>query len=184
MTVTFAQRHALEDHLAGFESARNPHHLAVPRRAVVFSVLARHGHESDVAAALAEMAEVSVRPVGPAEWLLVSEAIAPESLARDLAALGSDRAAFVDQSEGRVILRLSGPHVRRILAKCAAIDLHRDVFPVGRATSLMVCHVAANLARIAEDAFEVVVPRSYAGFVFDEVVEMGREFAMTRGFAG
>lgn len=181
--LQLSHRHALEDHISGFEAAPNPHHLAVLRRPVVFSLMAHRGHEADIEAALAEMPEISARFAGPGEWLIVSEAIAPESLARDLSALGSARAAFVDQSDGRVILRISGPQVRRLLAKCVAVDLDRDAFAAGRSANMMFCHVTANLCRTGEDEFEVVLPRSYAGFVYEEIVELGREFAMTTGFA-
>lgn len=180
--MTFAHRHALEDFIAGFESAPNPHHLAVLKRPLVFSVLAHAGHEADVEAALAEIAEVSVRFVSPGEWLLVSEAIAPESLTRDLAMLRG-RLSFVDQSEGRVVMRVSGPKVRDILAKCTALDLHPDAFPLGRSAATLVCHAMANLARTGADEFEIAVMRSFSGHVFEEIVEMGREFAMTAGFA-
>ncbi len=183
MITTFSHSHILDDHIAGFEQARNPHHLSVLRRPVVFSVLAHVGHEDHVSGALGDMEEVSVRRCGPGEWLVVSEAIAPDSLARDLAALGASRASFVDQGDGRVVLQLSGPKVRAILAKCTAIDLHPDVFATGASANAQVCHVACNIARTGEDLFEIIVPRSYAGFVFDELLEMGREFAMTAGFS-
>ncbi|MGV8938122.1 MAG: sarcosine oxidase subunit gamma [Allorhizobium sp.] len=183
MTIALSHRHGLEDFVVGFSDKPNPHHLAVLRRPVVFSVLAHAGHQADIDAALFEMADIAARFVGPGEWLLVSESIAPESLARDLAALGSHRASFVDQSDGRVVLRVSGPHVRKILAKCSGLDLHPDAFALGWSAATLCCHVPANLARIGEDDFEIAVMRSYAGMVFEELVEMGREFAMTTGFA-
>lgn len=183
MTTAFSHRHVLEDFIVGFSDKPNPHHLAVLRRPVVFSLLAHAGHAADIDAALFEMADISARFVGPGEWLVVSEAIAPESLARDLAALGSHRASFVDQSDGRVVLRICGPHVRKILAKCSGLDLHPDVFDLGQSAATLCCHVPANLARTGENEFEFAVMRSYAGTVFEELVEMGREFAMTTGFA-
>lgn len=182
MSFDFVHRHVLEDHLAGFETAPNPHHLAVVRRPVVFSLMAHGAHGPDIAAALAELPEIDARSAGPDEWLLVSDAIAPESLARDLAVLAGGRAAFVDQSDGRVVMRIAGPQVRRILAKCTAVDLHPARFPVGHAVPAMVCHVAAHLARTGAESFEIVVPRSFAGTVFEEIAELGREFALTKGF--
>lgn len=183
MITSFTHRHVLEDHIAGFGVAANPHHLSVLRRPVIFSVLAHAGHESHVAGALADMEEVSVRRCGPAEWLVVSEAIAPESLVRDLAAIGPERASFLDQSNGRVVMSLSGPKVRAILAKCTAVDVHAEVFAIGASANTLFCHVPANLARVDEDRFDIIVMRSYGGYVFDEIMEMGREFALTAGFA-
>jgi sarcosine oxidase subunit gamma len=183
MSVTFAARHVLEDHISGFEASPNPHHLAILRAVSVFSVLAHPGHEADIDEALTNLEDVAVRLCGPGEWLVVSESVAGETIARQLADLGSMRCSFVDQSDGRVVLRIEGPKVRAILAKCTALDLHPDVFEIGQSTNCQICHVATNLARTGQDTFEIVVMRSFAGFLFDEVREMGREFALTAGFA-
>lgn len=183
MPVTYAARHVLEDHISGFEATPNPHHLASLRAVSVFSVLAHAGHEADIDEALTNLEDVHVRFCGPGEWLVVSESVAADTIARQLSDLGSARASFVDQSDGRVVLRIHGPKVRGILAKCTALDMHPDLFEIGQSTNCQICHVAANLARTGQDAFEIIVMRSFAGFLFDEMREMGREFALTAGFA-
>lgn len=183
MPVTYAISHALEDHISGFEATPNPHHLAILRAVSVFSVLAHSGHEADIDEALTNLEDVHVRFCGPGEWLVVSETVAADTIARQLAELGANRVSFVDQSDGRVVLRIYGPKVRAILAKCTALDLHPDLFEIGQSANCQICHVAANLARTGQDAFEIVVMRSFAGFLFDEIREMGREFALTAGFA-
>lgn len=183
MPVTYAARHVLEDHISGFEATPNPHHLAILRAVSVFSVLAHSGHEADIDEALTNLEDVHVRFCGPGEWLVVSETVAADTIARQLAELGANRVSFVDQSDGRVVLRIYGPKVRAILAKCTALDLHPDLFEIGQSATCQICHVAANLARTGQDAFEIVVMRSFAGFLFDEIREMGREFALTAGFA-
>ncbi len=183
MSVAFQNRHVLEDHISGFEAAANPNHLAVVRRPAIFSVLGKAGDQDDVLASLKAIKDVSVRNVGPREWLVVSEALGADSLARDLFKLDPARLSFVEQSDGRVLLRISGPSVRRILAKCVAVDLHPQVFAEGQSASMLCCHVGANVARTGLDRFEIIVPRSYAGSVFEEIMEMGREFALTAGFA-
>ena len=183
MPVTYAISHVLEDHISGFEATPNPHHLAILRAVSVFSVLAHSGHEADIDEALTNLEDVHVRVCGPGEWLVVSETVAADTIARHLADLGASRASFVDQSDGRVVLRIHGPKVRAILAKCTALDLHPDLFEIGQSTNCQICHVAANLARTGQDSFEIIVMRSFAGFLFDEMREMGREFALTAGFA-
>lgn len=181
--MTFIYRHPLEDFITGFEAEPNPHHLAVLKRPTVISVMVHAGFEADMAKALQALPDVSCRFAGPGEWLLVSGTSGVDSLLRDVAALGAEKVSALDQSDGRVVMRIVGPRVRQILAKCLALDLHPDEFAIGRATNAQCCHVAANLARSAENTFEIMVMRSYAGFVFEELVEMGREFAMTTGFA-
>ncbi|MCL6707286.1 hypothetical protein M8R20_09770 [Pseudomonas sp. R2.Fl] len=182
--MAFAHHHVLEDFITGFDGTPNPHHLSVPKRPAIFSVLARPGREGQAKAALEGLKDVSLRAAGPGEWLVVSEEAVAASLARDLAAIGEDVLYAADQSDGRVAIRLTGPNVRKILAKCLAVDLHPDAFPLGASTPTQCCHTAANLARTGEDTFDLVLMRSYAGHVFEEIVEMGREYAMTAGFAG
>ena len=183
MGFAFVNRHSLEDHLSGFEAGPNPNHLAVVRNAAAFSVLAHAGHEDWALAALRAMTDVSVRNVGPGEWLVVSERLPAESLARDLAMLDPARISFVEQSDGRVLMRIAGPSVRKILAKCVAVDLHPSAFAEGQSANMLCCHVSANVARVGADSFEISVMRSYSGVVFEEMMEMGREFALTAGFA-
>lgn len=183
MGFAFVNKHPLEDHLAGFEIGPNPNHLAVIRNPAIFSVLAHAGNGEWAKAALAAMRDVSVRQVSPDEWLVVSETLPAESIGRDLAALDAAKLSFFEQSDGRTLLRISGPSVRRILAKCVAVDLHPSIFAEGQSANMLCCHVSANLTRTGADSFEIAVMRSYAGMVFDEMMEMGREFALTAGFA-
>lgn len=183
MSVAYQNRHVLEDHISGFEAAPNPNHLAVVRRPAIFSVLGKAGEKDWVLAGLKAIDDVSVRDVGPREWLVLSETLGVESVARDLFTLDPARVSFFEQSDGRVLLRMSGPSVRRILAKCVAVDLHPQVFAEGQSASMLCCHVSANVARTGPDRFEIIIPRSYAGSVFEEIMEMGREFALTAGFA-
>ncbi len=182
MSFAFLNRHPLEDHIAGFEARPNPNHLAVIRHPVLFSVLAHAGQEDWAYAALKAMPDVSIRHAGQGEWFVLSETIAAETLARDLSMLDAGRVSFLEQSDGRALLRISGPNVRRILAKCVAVDLHPSAFAEGHSANMLCCHVSANVARTGMDTFEISVMRSYAGTVFEELMEMGREFALTAGF--
>ena len=183
MNVAFTNRHVLEDHISGFPAAPKPDHLAIIRHPSIFSVLAHAGSEGWTQSALAAMPDVSIRTVAPDEWLIVSETLGTESLARDLGMLDSSRVSYFDQSEGRTLVRISGPNVRRILAKCLAVDLHPEVFAEGQSGAMLCCHVNCNVARVGVDAFEIVVMRSFAGTLFEELMEMGREFSLTAGFA-
>ena len=182
MSVAYQNRHVLEDHISGFEAAANPNHLAVIRGPAIFSILGKAGEEDWVLAGLKAISDVSVRSVGPREWLVVSETLGAESVARDLFMLDPARVSFFEQGDGRVLLRISGPNVRRILAKCVAVDLHPQVFAEGQSASMLCCHVSANVARTGPNHFEIIIPRTYAGSVFEEIMEMGREFALTAGF--
>ncbi|KGD99913.1 MULTISPECIES: sarcosine oxidase subunit gamma family protein [Rhizobium/Agrobacterium group] len=181
MSINLLHRHVLEDHISGFETDPNPNHLSVVRRPVIFSVLAHAGREVAVAEALKAASDLAPRFCGPSEWLAVSQTVGAETIAGLLSNIAG--ASFVDQSDGKVLMAVSGPSVRKILAKCLAVDLHPDVFGEGHSANMLCCHVAANVARTGSDTFEIIVPRSFAGSVFDELMEMGREHALTRGFS-
>jgi sarcosine oxidase subunit gamma len=101
---------------------------------------------------------------GPGQWLLVAETRG--AFADDLDAL-SGLAAVAEQSDGRAVLRLSGPRVREALAKGCMLDLHPSAFPVGMTALTSIAHVGVHLWR-AQDGpngavFEIMVPRSMAG---------------------
>lgn len=181
MSLTLFHRHALDDQLSGLGAAVNPHHLSVIRRPAIFSVLAHRGYAAGLRQVLAAIDGVSIRDCAPGEWLAVSTLSATAVIENALAAVGG--ASVLDQSEGRVLLQLSGPNARKILAKCVAADLHPEAFAVGRSANMLCCHVAINLARTADDVFEIIAPRSFCGSLFTELMEMGREFALTAGFA-
>jgi heterotetrameric sarcosine oxidase gamma subunit len=183
MSDAFPNRHVLEVRIAASQVKANADHVAVIRHAAIFSVLAHAGHEEWTEEGLKTTADVSLRHVGPGEWVLVSETRTSDSLGRELAALDAGRVSHIEQSDGRVLLRISGPNVRCILAKCVAVDLHPTAFPEGRSANMLCCHVSANVARTGPDSFEIVAMRSYAGFLFEELMEMGREFGLTAGFA-
>jgi sarcosine oxidase subunit gamma len=183
MSVNFTNRHILEDRLAGSRVQPNADHVSIIRHVTIFSVLARLGHESRAEVQLKTMPDVSLRYIGPGEWLVVSEVRAAESLARELGRLDPERVAIAEQSDGRALLQISGPNVRAILAKCVAVDLHPAEFAEGHSANMLCCHVSANVSRTGPDIFEILVPRSFAAYLFDELLEMGREFALSASFA-
>ncbi|WP_377296505.1 sarcosine oxidase subunit gamma [Rhizobium sp. SGZ-381] len=180
MSITYTHRHVLEDHITGFEARPNVNHLSVIRRPAMAVVLAHGGAESDVDLALDMIEGVSKRVCGPAEWLAVAQDRTPESLLRVLTSIPG--ASVLDGSDGHVLMRIDGPHARKVLAKCVAVDLHPDVFPIDMSAPMLIAHVAGNLARTGENSFEIIVPRSFAGTVFEEMKEMGRDVALTAGF--
>ncbi|MCV9961533.1 sarcosine oxidase subunit gamma [Pararhizobium sp. BT-229] len=184
MIKTYNSRHPLEDRVPAEAAIRAVDHLEIPRRLAIATVMAAEGEEAAVVAGLAAIQDVSVRFAGPGEWLALSQTETPESLQRNLSLLLAEAAYIVDQSEGRVVLRLSGPNVRRILAKGIAVDLHVSVFAVGTSSNVLCGHISVNLARTGENEFELIVMRSLAESLFDDLALMGREFDLSAGFSG
>ena len=183
MAPALNHRHALEGRVSGFSSFAGIDHLSIPRRPAIVSVLAHAGHETAAEAALQAIPRASARVVGPGQWLVVSQDLGADELVAEITTRTGPAASVIDSSDAQVLLCLDGPNVRRILAKCVAVDVHRDVFPEGRSTNALVARVSANIARTGPDRFEIVVGRSLALGAFEEILEMGREFELSAGFA-
>ncbi|WVT72416.1 sarcosine oxidase subunit gamma family protein [Sinorhizobium chiapasense] len=183
MVRDYNNRHALEQKLRSAPTPPAADHLMVGHWRTIATVLARTGQEEAVRQAIASVPELSLRFSGPGEWLVVSEVEAPSGLMRHLEQLCGGQAYVVDQSDGRAVFRLAGPNARTILAKGIGLDLHPAVFPLGGSANVLCGHIPVNLARTDEDAFELIVARSYAESLFDDLMRMGRAFDITAAFS-
>lgn len=182
-SATFRKVHPLDAHSAIRLGLPAPDHLAVIRSAAMASVLIAPAFEAEAKAVLLSALGAGLRDVSPGEWLAVSRDEVPEGLLGRLSVTLAGMADVIDQSDARVLLDLSGPAVRAILAKGAGVDLRPDAFPVGRSANVVIGHVAANLAAVAPDRFEIAVTRSYAVALTDDLLLMGREFGLSVGFS-
>ncbi|MCM2441701.1 sarcosine oxidase subunit gamma [Agrobacterium vitis] len=111
-----------------------------------------------------------LRSAGPGQWFATGSAGADQTPAFDASVF------VVDQSHGRVLIRISGAPVRHVLAKGTALDLHPDYFAIGAATTTLIGHIAVNLCRTDEDQFELLVLRGFAESLWDDLLGMAREF--------
>ncbi|WP_075289546.1 sarcosine oxidase subunit gamma [Pararhizobium arenae] len=182
--MLFQSRHPLESKIGSGSSIRAVDHLEIPRSVAIATVLSHPDETAAVVAGFAAAGDLVMRNVAPGEWLVLSHIERSDSLERRLSGLLTDIADVVDQSEGRVLLRLSGPNVRRILAKGVAIDLDPSAFAIGQSVNLRCGHIAVNFARSGENEFELVVMRSFAESLLEDLLLMGREFDLSYGFSG
>lgn len=116
--------------------------------------------------------------LGPDEWLVISEVTAPETREAELrAAVRPSGGAAVDVSGQRVTLTLRGRHVRDVLAKGCALDLHRTVFrPESSAQTTLGRAGVVLLAGEDPDKFTVLVRQSFAGYLADWLIDAAEEF--------
>ncbi len=82
----------------------------------------------------------------------------------------------VDQSHGRVTIRIAGDKARAVLAKGTPVDLHPAEFPVGQSAVTQMAHVGIHLTRTAEDTYEISVFRGFAQSFWEWLTEMSLEF--------
>jgi sarcosine oxidase subunit gamma len=108
--------------------------------------------------------DVAFVGIGPGQWLATSEQPAlGGGLAARLVHIAGKAASVVDQSHGRVVLRIAGPKVREALAKGCSIDLHPRAFLPGDAASTRISHINMLLAQVDEaPTYELIVPANFA----------------------
>jgi sarcosine oxidase subunit gamma len=154
------------------------------------SVQVRSGKRDDLAARLASQgvsllqgprasagAGLTMLCLGPRSWLAVRPG-APSDWAEGLRADLDGVAAVADQSSAYTVLRLDGPKVRSLLAKGIAIDLHPRIFAIGAVAALQAAHAPMIVWRTGEDAYDLLVGRSYAAGVWAWLEHSAAEFGL------
>jgi heterotetrameric sarcosine oxidase gamma subunit len=101
--------------------------------------------------------------LGPDQWLAIADRASGRDLEVELKQHLAGLASVVDQSDGRVVVRVSGPLAREVLAKGIPIDLHPRTFALNAAAITHASHIGVLIWRI-DDAptFELAMFRSYA----------------------
>lgn len=133
-------------------------------------------------ASIARDAGMRLHPAGPTRWLLAGEKNADKVIAEiERSCLGFVSA--LDQSSGRVLIRLGGSPVAEALAKGTALDLHDAAFPVGASAPVLMGHINVQLARPERDVYEIIVMRSFAESLYEELARMSAEFGYTTASA-
>lgn len=86
-------------------------------------------------------------------------------------ALGA-HAALTDQSDAWAAVELSGPHVDQVLARFVPIDLRAGAFAQGRTARTLLGHMNVSITRTGADRFLILVFRSMAVTLVDELREV------------
>lgn len=163
----------------------------VRRRQAVAQVTARKGQVNAVIRKIADAlrldlpepgyavgaGEVTAVWIAPATWLVLRPWSATADLARGLAAICGTSASVVDQSAGKIVLRMSGAKARDVLAKGCRVDLHPRVFGPARAAVTPIAHIPAVVQQVdATPAFDLIVPSTLAEDFFEWLCVSAAEF--------
>lgn len=116
--------------------------------------------------------------LGPNEWLIVGDSAEMAAVAAALSsALQGQYAAVNDLSGGYVTYRLSGADARGLLAKGCALDLHPGVFGAERCAQTGIAKAGVLLSPLSgKDGFDLIVRRSFADYLWQWLLQAGREF--------
>ncbi|RUX26057.1 sarcosine oxidase subunit gamma [Mesorhizobium sp. M2A.F.Ca.ET.042.01.1.1] len=150
---------------------------ALPEGHVLHALSANEKHVSaEAIGAAGGYDALAVRAVSPGQWFVVGDQpLSPAALA-ELAQKLKHIADLVDQSHGRVRIAIAGPKATSVLAKGTAADLALEVFPVGHATTTLIGHISAQITRMSEDRFELMVLRGFAESLWDELADLSAEY--------
>jgi heterotetrameric sarcosine oxidase gamma subunit len=100
---------------------------------------------------------------GPQQWVAVAERGSARDLERELKRVLAGLSSVVDQSDARVVIRISGPRARHILAKGIPIDLHPRAFRPGIAAITHASHMGVILWQLDDvPTYELAIFRSFA----------------------
>ena len=103
-------------------------------------------------------------------------ATSPPTLSAKLQGLAS----ISDQSDGRAVVRISGPRARDVLAKGLPIDLDPSVFAPGSAATSVISLMGVTLWQV-DDAptYDIAVFRSLAGSFWKWLTDSAAEYGYT-----
>jgi heterotetrameric sarcosine oxidase gamma subunit len=102
--------------------------LRLPEAPAILHVLASRSTRDSVAGKLGKLAAAGrfvLRAAGPDKWLVLAPAAEAPRLMTELRKALAETASLLDQSDGRVLIELSGSEAREALAQGTGIDLDR-----------------------------------------------------------
>lgn len=113
----------------------------------------------------------------PGQWLASAEGVERTAFEKRLREKFSEVAAISNQSDGRSVIRISGPSARDVLAKGVPVDLHPSVFGPGRTASTIVAHLNVHFWQLNDvPTFEFAVFRSFAPAFWHFLTESAAEY--------
>jgi len=107
---------------------------------------------------------VTFAGTGPDQWIASAEGNEAAGFAAKVRARIGPFAAVSDQSDARLVLCLSGPKVRDVLAKGVPVDLHPQAFKPGDVACTVVGYINTQIDMLDDrPTFQLAAPRSMAG---------------------
>jgi len=120
---------------------------------------------------------VTFAGTGPDQWIASAEGSEAAGFTARLRGRIGLFAAVSDQSDARVVLRLSGPRVRDVLAKGVPLDLHPKAFKPGDVATTVAAYVGVQIDMLdAAPTYQITAPRSMAGTFWSWLSASAAEF--------
>jgi heterotetrameric sarcosine oxidase gamma subunit len=150
--------------------------LTVRHPLSIVTVIARRDKAKAVEEMLAVLKGCTVQWAGPDQYYVIAESRGEGALYRELKEKLEGLASVTDQSHGRVVIRLSGPKSRAVLAKGTPVDLYPDEFPIGKSAITQMAHIGVHLSRVAADTYDLSIFRGFSESFWEWLTTMAEEF--------
>ena len=145
---------------------------------LAMALLASHGLTLPAPGYAATGGEVTALWIQPECWLLSAPRGVEGALAGVVKASCGDAGSVIDQTHGRLVLRLSGPGAPRALGRLCRIDLHPRAFGPGRVAATPVAELHCILHQVDDaPSYDVFAPATFAGSFREMLAHATTEFA-------
>jgi heterotetrameric sarcosine oxidase gamma subunit len=117
---------------------------------------------------------------GPDQWLAIAERKDGRDLEVELKKTLGPIASVVDQSDGRVVVRIAGPDARAVLAKGIPVDLDARAFKPGDVAITHASHIGVILWQLDDrPTYEVALFRSYVDSFAHWLLDSAEEYVVS-----
>lgn len=106
-------------------------------------------------------------------WTMDSQ-VAPASISD----IDAASAPTLDLSHSRVRVTIEGSIARALLTRLSTIDLRLQSFPVGAFSQTTIHHTSALIFHSQENQYELLLPSSYAGSLWDYIGLAAKPFGL------
>lgn len=123
-----------------------------------------------------------VSTAAPGEWWLIGPPQADLNAGVEVESIGhQELVSILDLTHERAAVRLTGAAAPKLLEKVCAVNLSEQLTPNGAAFRSSVARVDTDIVRIdsnGERSYLLHFERSYGQYLFDALLEAGREFGV------
>lgn len=118
------------------------------------------------------------RWMSPDEWLLSCPDIEAFDIEKSLRAAVDGHLAIVNNTGGYCVMQLSGADARNVLKKSTVYDVNAENLQPGKVVNTTLAKAQITLRALPDNAFELIVRRSFADYVWLWLQRAGREYTM------
>jgi heterotetrameric sarcosine oxidase gamma subunit len=112
--------------------------------------------------------DIRLLAIQPGAWMVIAPRGDEGALARRLRVVSEDAASVIDQSHGKLVLRITSSTACQVLGESCRLDLHERSFGAGRVATTVIAQVHCTLFRVDHGpAFDVLIPANFGASFAD-----------------